>query len=201
MEWVKTVMPLLIAVVTLTGGWIIGTRVTDRWDRIRKQRELDLAALTLFYQVYGEFIAIWKAWGAAKRYSDTVSPPEDVRWKLLERAVALEGSLEALLIKLAAERPLTDKDIDILAGLRQAYKSLRKEIRSDESSNWASRSNPEYDALKGCATYVNSLLTMRPPTDRPEVTNSSNAFKRISDKAYQGNWASKVAEYGLTSPK
>lgn len=198
MQWLKTLTPVITAVVTLLGGWLVGMRITDHWDQVKKRRDLDLAALAEFYRVYGEFVAVWKAWAAAKDHRREIEVPEDGPWKLLERAVAVEGSLEALIVKIAAERKLNDKDVDILAGLRQAYKSLRKEIRADAPAMWLRGSNPQYDALRGCATYVNKLLSRPLPTEPPDEVRASNTFKRIADTgAYKDVWPEKVASYGL----
>ncbi len=44
-DWARAVAPIVGVVLTLAGGWLIGQRVSDRWERTKKQRELDLAAL------------------------------------------------------------------------------------------------------------------------------------------------------------
>ena len=77
-------MPVIGAILTLAGGWLIGQRVSDRWERMKKQRELDLAALANLYGAYGEFYAVWKAWNSLA--AGRLSAPADARWVLLERA-------------------------------------------------------------------------------------------------------------------
>jgi len=56
LDWLTT--PIITALVTLLAGWFIGQRITDRWERARKQRELDLSALGELYSSYGEFYAV-----------------------------------------------------------------------------------------------------------------------------------------------
>lgn len=125
-------MSLATVAATLSGGWLVTTRVTDYWDRVRKNRELNLAAANDFQRLYGEAVAIWKTWnGLNGYYTAAFAPPEDAKWTCLLRATAVEGQLESLLAKVSAERFLSRDDIAVLGGLRQAFKSLRRAIRAD----------------------------------------------------------------------
>ncbi|MEV6180561.1 hypothetical protein, partial [Streptomyces sp. NPDC052015] len=47
--------------------WLVTTRVTDYWDRVKKDREMYLAAAQDFQRLYGEFFAIWKTWSTLNR--------------------------------------------------------------------------------------------------------------------------------------
>src|SRR5262245_2452620 len=58
------VVPLAAVVLTLAGGWLVSTRVSDRWDQIKRRRESDVAAAEEFQRLYGEFFAVWKSWNA-----------------------------------------------------------------------------------------------------------------------------------------
>jgi hypothetical protein len=49
-------------VLTLGLAWLVGNSLTTRWDTVKKQAELDLAAMEQFYKIYGEFFAVWKLW-------------------------------------------------------------------------------------------------------------------------------------------
>jgi uncharacterized protein with ACT and thioredoxin-like domain len=59
---VKAVPTLGVALLTLLLGWLVGTRITSRWEEDKKRRELRLEALSRFYELYGEFYAVWKLW-------------------------------------------------------------------------------------------------------------------------------------------
>ena len=58
------VVPLAAVALTLFGGWIVTTRVSDHWDQIKRRREMDLASAEEFQRLYGEFFAVWKTWNA-----------------------------------------------------------------------------------------------------------------------------------------
>ncbi|MFF5715214.1 hypothetical protein [Streptomyces sp. NPDC012756] len=50
--------PLLTVAATLGGSRLVATRVTDRWDQVKKQHERGLSAALDFQRLYGEFVAI-----------------------------------------------------------------------------------------------------------------------------------------------
>jgi hypothetical protein len=96
----KAIPALAVALVTLILGWRFGNRITDHWDEVKKRRELDMIAVTKFYQLYGEHFAIWKIWETVKRGERKdyyTRPDENMAWSLLERASAVEGGFESLL--------------------------------------------------------------------------------------------------------
>jgi hypothetical protein len=97
---------LFTAVVGSALAWLVGTQVSYNWDERRRRRESDLAALAAFYRLYGEFFATWKLWSAHcdEDYAATLVRPDQIQWTLLERAEAVEGGFEALLVKVASER-------------------------------------------------------------------------------------------------
>lgn len=157
---------LVIAAFTAIVGsllaWFVGNQVTYRWDERKRRRESDLAALSTFYESYGKWFATWKLWDASKRFPRTTSPPQDVKWRLLERASEVEGALEALLVKLASERSLNQDDRLQLACFRESYQCLRERIREDKPLGWLatgeSQEAREYRAFKGLSEYVAYLL-------------------------------------------
>src|SRR5947208_735043 len=106
------IIALFTAIVGSAFAWVIGTQVSYNWDERRRRRESDLAALATFYRLYGEFFATWKLWSAHqdKAYAATLARPSEIQWILLERTEAVEGGFEALLVKVASERRLTDED-------------------------------------------------------------------------------------------
>jgi hypothetical protein len=158
-ELLKIVVGALVAV--LAAG-LIGTRLTYRWDEMRRLRESDHAAREAFYTAYAQFFATWKQWETVKRKKSVGPTPVDINWQLLCDASTAEGNFEALLVKLASERVLDLDACILLASFRQAYQSLRETIRDDKPLNWWLRgdSKParDYRAFKALAEYFGSLL-------------------------------------------
>jgi hypothetical protein len=130
-EFVKVIPTAVVAAGTLAAGWGVTERISARWDRVRKERELDLAAVTQFYATYGEFFVIWKIWTTFPPRDGKVLAPDEQRRQLVARAAAMEGSLEALLIKLAVERKLKDKDKSVLPRFREGLQCLRESIEDE----------------------------------------------------------------------
>lgn len=79
--------PILVAIVSVTlsllVAWLIGNTLTARLEREKKLTERDVAALTTFQEIYGEFFATWKMWGNSKRDQETKA-------RLLPMAAKLE---------------------------------------------------------------------------------------------------------------
>jgi hypothetical protein len=148
-------------------AWLVGNRVGYRWDEIKRRRESDLAARDEFYRVYGKFFATWKLWNTHKKYP-SVGAPDGVQWKLLEQAEEAEAGFEALLVKLASERPLCARDRRLLACFRQAYQSLRERLRENGPLEWWATGPPkhpeheegfrQYRTFKALSEYSATLL-------------------------------------------
>lgn len=182
-------VPLLTVAVTLGGGWLVTTRVTDHWDQIRKNRDMDQTAAGELQRLYGEFVAVRKTWNALTSGHTPVSSPEHPGWGCLERATAAEGAIEALLAKLAAERVLTRTEVDVLGGVRQAFKAVRRAIRRGEPlDRWSSEIQP-YVAFKALSSAVSVLLGTAPRTrGRPSAAMSVHAFREITHNRHEVTW-------------
>ncbi|RSO09995.1 hypothetical protein DMH26_00400 [Streptomyces sp. WAC 05379] len=181
--------PLLTVALTLGGGWFVTTRVTDRWEQLKKNREMDLAAAQDFQRLYGEFVAIWKTWNSLTDGHTTITAPEHVGWGCLERATAVEGQIEALLAKLAAERFLTEEKIDVLGGVRQAFKVVRRNIKRGEPIGWWSSTSEPYTAIKALSAAVSVLLSTVPKsTIRPSAAVAARNFREITSNRHETLW-------------
>lgn len=182
-------VPLLTAGITLSGGWLISTRVTDRWDRIKKRRELDLASAHDFQALYGEFFSIWKSWDSHQRYQDAFESNEAFPTECLWRTVAVEGKFEALLAKVASERELSDTDVAVLGAVRQGFRALRKAIREKENLDWRSADGHRYMAFKGLCVHTSRLLGSSPrrPLQPAPVVAMEN-FRRMTDNRHGESW-------------
>jgi hypothetical protein len=193
------VSPLLAVVVTLGGGWFITTRVTDRWDKIKKRREMDLASAQDFQRLYGEFCAAWKSWDTSMQHPKTVGSSIDRAWECLEHATAIEGEIEALLAKVASERFLSDDDIDVLGAVREGFQTLRKAIR--EGVSLADRESPfKYSVFKGICVYTSHLLGSSPDEiDLPDRTVSVKSFLGITSPEQEERWIQTAERLNLVS--
>jgi hypothetical protein len=191
-------VPLVTAGMTLSGGWVVSTRVADRWDRVKKRRELDVAAAHEFQRLYGEFFAVWKCWDTLQRYSAPFSATaRDTSWECLDRAAAAEGALEALLARIASERQLSDRDIAALGGVRQAFQALRKAIRAGTNLDWRSSSDNHYEALKVLCAHVSTLLLTSSEPTHPSPAIAATNVQRITDNAHEGVWVSTARKLAL----
>lgn len=210
-ESIKALPSLGVALVTLTLGWLVGNRLTARWDERKKHRELDLLALGVFYDIYGQFFAIWKLWSATPT---GLPDAEEFRRGLLERAAEVEGRLESLLVRIATERKLSDRDAILLGCFRQAVQGLRESISdsvqlrsrvfrvSDQmlvTWEWAGSEAPPYVAFKALAAFVGELLTKR--HQAVESTAVSSAIRKITSNRLERMWLEETFKLlGLTSP-
>lgn len=166
-------MALVAAVVgplvTLALAWLVGSSLTARWDAVKKQTELDLSAMEQFYQLYGEFFAVWKLWDDATRRQE-----DGKRAELLERIANAEGQLEALVVRIACQRSLTDNQQHTVGAFRQAYQTLRRSTRHGQSlsadCSWDASNAVPYAAFNGLGASVAVLL--RPQNVRPVVWRS-----------------------------
>ncbi len=171
------IIALFSAVLGSVLAWGVGNAVSYLWDERKRRRESDLEALATFYQVYGDFFATWKLWSAHKRSerkgSEGLVSPDDVQWRLLERAGAAEGGFEALLVKLVSERRLDARDRRLLGCFREAYQMLREAIRDNEPLEWRAsqkkspRGFEQYRAFKSLAEYV--AFRLKEPSPRPNL--------------------------------
>ncbi len=183
----------LSAAVTCTGlllTWFIGQRLTSRWSVWQKQREIEMATATTFYELYGEFISAWRFWRATVQYSNPTRR-EAVRWELLERCTTAEGRLEAIFVKISAERLLRPEEVTTLGMFRQAYRTVRYRIRADQSVAWTSH-DPEYLLVKKLAAEVATLIRSGSSGPRPSAHEAANSLMEITSVRFR-HWRDSVA--------
>jgi hypothetical protein len=184
-QWFSTASPIVAVIITLVLGWLIGQRVTDRWNRAQKRRELDLTALGDLYESYGEFYAVWKAWSAFFEAAERSYASSDTLKDLLLRATAAEGKVEALLTKIATERDLSQAEIEVLGSLRQAYHELRKAVVRGEPLPWSYSAHSDYAAFKGLQVYVAQMLTRTTSSRPPATALAARNFTKITSNIYE----------------
>ncbi|MEU9887911.1 hypothetical protein [Sphaerisporangium sp. NPDC051011] len=198
-ESIKAIPSLVVALLTLAVGWVVGNRLTAKWDERKKRRELDLQALGAFYAAYGKFTAIWRLWDGGRS-----EPPsgEDFRREVLEQAARVEGELESLLVRITAERTLSDRDCTLLGCFRQGFQSLRRSITAERRLRsrirhprthqlveiwWDSSDSPPYLAFKALSGHVADLLSKDlAPAAKPLA--SFEALAKITANGWERTW-------------
>ncbi len=204
LELVKGLVGLTVSVLSAVLLFFVGRYLTDRYGEqkkraelallrasqaAQKQRELQLEAAARFYDLYGEFFAVWKLWSATKSGRVATENPHASRVELHRRACVAEGGVEAVLVRLAAEYPLGPAEVEMLGKFRQAYQSIREAIRADRELSWGASDHPEYAAFKRLACGVAALLSANPPTGLPTAQASAAALSDITDNRWESGWS------------
>ena len=136
-------VPKLISGLFLLGlAWLVGQRISMRWNMRQKQKENELQAARDFHGLHGEFFAIWKIWNYYVRDVGADQLPDLSRSSLLDRACSAEGKLESLLVRLACDGKLEPAEIAVLGQFRQLYQQLRQAIRDNRALAWDHSDNP-----------------------------------------------------------
>lgn len=167
---------------------IIGQRLSAWWSERQKRRELELALANDFYAYYGEFFAIWKEWN----WSLKEERQETVEWKkyrstLYARACKAEGSFEAALLKISAERTLNHEQIEDLGLARQGYQELRESIGLNIAISYGSSNDDRYLAFKRLSTLIGNMLVSRSQAI-PDASQAYRNFREITDNRHEGRW-------------
>lgn len=196
LELLKAALTGGIALLTLILGWFVGQRLTHQWAIRQKRRESELSAANEFYRLYGEFFAVWKIWNCSRDEGRRSSSLAASRWDILNRAAAAEAGIEAILVKLASERVLSDLEINDLGRFRQAYQSLRETIRDDEPVKWSSSEHPEYATFKRLACRVANMLFSGDQREPPTAEQAHEALRRITSNRWEGDWVDQ-ASFGV----
>ncbi len=177
--------------MSLLVGWLVGNTLTARLER-EKLTERDVAALSTFQELYGEFFSTWKMWGNSALADKT-------RDQLLSLAAKLEGRYEALLVMVCSDRLLSDDDTRALGAMRQGLQQLREAIKQRRNIDWWSSEDESYRAFKLLAIHVAVLL--RPRTmrwagrspDRPNAAVATESLRAVTSNEFEHSWV-KVAQ-------
>ena len=190
---------LLITVISLPGAWLVGNAVATRWQLVRKRKELELEAAQSFYMQYGEFFAIWKIWDQLieDAKGDVGAVSDVTRSQLLERASAMEGGIEATLLKVASEIALCKRDRCHLGQLRQAFGVVRYCIRHRMEIPYYASDVDLYLRLKRLSTtfgvllarpLAHSPLSVFPTIPAPTFEEAFEAWRDITSNEHETNW-------------
>lgn len=189
LELVRSSFAICVALITLGLTWFVGQKLGSRWAVWQKKREIELASISEFYQMYGEFLAIWRTWKFASGWE--APEREAMRRKLFERSAIANGKIEAIIAKVAIERVLNPAEISSLGLFRQAYQRLCDSLRDDQVSRWR-YDDEEYVVFKNLASDVGCILHRETQTPRPDI--AARNLERITSIRSK-NLAALVAEY------
>jgi putative (di)nucleoside polyphosphate hydrolase len=191
-----------LAWLTLALGWVLGQKIIAKWDIIKKQRELDIETAMQFNKFYGEFKAVSRLWrvklwrpiNSHGKRSEQLTFPGNTPFELLVRATAAEGGVEAIIVKLATERVLNEKDIKTLGLFRQAYQELRHAIREGKPLLWT-YGTPEYTLYNDLASKVTCIIVSNKRKE-PNQNEAPQVLRKIS-KIRPDEWEKEVKRMSL----
>jgi hypothetical protein len=181
-ESIKIIPTVVASAAGVLATWFVGQRIVTAWQIRQKRRELQLDAVAEFYRAYGEFYEIWKVWNY--RVREGVADPSG---ELFSRAAAMEGRVEAILVRIASERRLSPRDVERLGLLRQAFQELREAIRRARAIKWNYSEHPKYLELKQLAAYAASLFGDGLWT-RPTAEEAQAAVVAITANEHDARW-------------
>lgn len=178
-------VPALLAVLA-TG--LVGAGLASLWNFQLKRREQASDAAKRFHELYGEFFAVWKLWNYCIR-GQVEPPPNDSRWRLLERACAAESGMEATLAALCARSRLGRSSIDDLGRFRQAHQQLRESIRDNRPLDWDRFDHVEYRAFKQLAPRVARLVRSGHGPRGRRTERAVKAWLAVTSNRFEDFWA------------
>jgi hypothetical protein len=173
---------IVAAVITTVFGGVIILILSSAWARSQKRKEFDLATLEQFQRLYGEFFALYHLWDDLKqdKFVKSEKTSEDFVNDIIQRAYRIEGNMEAVLTRIAAEKRLSIEEVDSLGKFRQAFQRVRKYVTKDIPFKWDSDFHPEYASLKIHASRVSDIILFSKARSR--ATRSSQILDITSNR-------------------
>jgi hypothetical protein len=174
---------IVATLLTLGGGFLVGQKLTAKWNIRVKEREDDLEAMRKIRELYGELVTTRRLWNLHRSEDGSSGPRDARRLHLLDRAATADGAMEAILMKAAFERSLSMHEQDQLGLLRQGFHQLRRQIRKNVSLPWSYSNHPEYKAMKQ-ATHT--LIDIIATGERQHL--GPTQFEYITDNLHEDRW-------------
>lgn len=188
-ETIKAIPSAVIAAIGALLAVGVGRYVSHYWAIRQKRRELELTTLNDLYRLYGDFVATWKLWNHHCRKPEHLAVDNENSWKLLERASSVESGMEAILVKIASERILTNEQIAYMGLIRQAFQSLREGIREGRQLDWSYSGHEEYVAFKSLSSQLAGMLLSDEQYERPDAEKAESQILTITDNINEQRWA------------
>ena len=192
-ELLREFIGIISTIIILGLGWLIGQRIATYWALQQKRRELKITTANEFYALYGEFFAVWKLWAYSRRQDFDL--PDTNRYELLNRATKAEGSLEAIFVKISAERSLSEEEIEILGRFRQGYQKLRESIRDNTDIGWYHQNHPEYASFKRLAYFVALIIDSEDSAKTKHREERADSLMKITASTWEASWVLSEKEW------
>ena len=174
-------------VVTVGFAWLVGNRISAAWAHRQKHREYSLSVTAEFYQVYGEFFAIWKLANFAFR-THRPEVTDGFIVDLVKRAAALEARVEAMLLRAASELSLTPDEIRSLGLYRQAVQLLRQSIIMRRQLDFFGTGQAKYEFYKQLSVSVGDLVSRLGDRQRPDAAKARQQMTEITSSKWEAEW-------------
>ena len=188
LEIKKSLLSLIPVIAGVLATGLVGAELGFLWNLELKRRESDLATLKVFRDLYGEFFAVWKLWNCYIRDIGPDAFPDASRWKLLERAAASEGGMEAILIGLASKHRSSPTSLEALGQFRQLYQQLRKSIRSNRALEWDHSGHPVYMAFKQSGPIVAYMIRTGRNMNAVISNQQTEAWLEVTHNRHEKFW-------------
>jgi hydrogenase maturation factor len=120
-------------------------------------------------------------------------PKTEYCWELLDRAAKAEGNVEAILVKLATERYLDEKNARDLGLFRQAYQQLRESFKEKELSNSFQRDSAEYYLFDELSCEFLKILSFNKTMKKKDYIRVNKQIHAIKDIGSE-QWKEAVKE-------
>lgn len=174
-------------VVTVGFAWLVGNRISAAWTHRQKHREYSLSVTAEFYQVYGEFFAIWKLANFAFRQHRPEITDAFIL-DLIKRSAALEARVEAMLLRAASELRLTPDEVRSLGLYRQSIQLLRQSIIMRRQLDFFGTGQAKYEFYKQLSVTVGELVAKLGDRERPEVHQAKTQMTEITSSKWEAEW-------------
>lgn len=173
--------------VTAGFALVVGNRISAAWSHRQKHREYSLAVTAEFYQVYGEFFAIWKLANYSFRHERPEITPDFILG-LIERTAAMEARVEAMLLRVASELSLTASEIRTLGLYRQAAQLLRQSIIRREQLDFFGTGQAKYELYKKLSVAVGDLVASLGVREKPAASLATSQMTEITSSKWEAEW-------------